>query len=254
MRIPALLLALATSTVALWACTSSSTSGNGPSPGCTDDTECADDEVCEDGECVEIGGDGSGHNGTTTSTGSSTGSGVPSSAKDICGDYLTCLAAAYPSGVAEALAAYGPEGSCWGGDPQIEEACGTACREQMKSWHDSAPESCPECFSSDDCAGGACDAGSCAGPALGVPGQDATCNVCRDEAVKDQCAQQAITCAQNESCVALATCLAHCESLESNCASNCFDQDSQGYSLYQDYYYCVACGVCYEQCPVCGLS
>lgn len=210
---------------------------------CTEDSECPDNKVCEDGRCVWWEG-GSGGAGSTSSSGSSTGSGmVTPDANALCEEYISCLAVVSPETVPQALEAFGPEGSCWSGDGDIEAACGQACAEGMKGYHYADPAACPECHVDADCPNGVCDAGSCA-YVLPVPDTSATCTACAETAAMGACSEQAYACASDPECVATADCFAACNG-DTVCAEQCPDPYATGYIYY---WYCTMCEQCIDQC------
>ncbi len=223
----------------LGACTQEEASGDSGNS-CTEDSECPDKKVCEEGRCVwwesttGSGGSGSG-------SGSSTGSGgVAPDASALCEEYLGCLAAVSPESVPDALAAFGPDGSCWSGGAEIEAACGQACAQGMKDYHYADATACPACHVDADCPNGVCAAGSC-GYVLPVPDTSATCAACVGPAALGPCSEAASACGQDPECVATADCFAVCNG-DVACAEQCPDPYATGYVYYW------ACTMC-EQCP-----
>jgi hypothetical protein len=237
-----LLLSLTGATV--FACESQSMSGSSKKK-CTDDTDCRTDQVCEEERCVAYdGSSGAGSGSTSGGSTTSTGSGMTPANDGLCADYLTCLATANPDALPEALTAYGPEGSCWQGGPEVQAACGTACFESMKSLHSYEPTLCFECYVDSDCGGGGtCESGSCAYSGIALPGADADCAECVNGSNAGNCQDYAQMCAQSEECMAAGVCAAACAPGD----YACYDQCNVFATGYWDYVNC-SCSSCYESC------
>lgn len=61
-----------------------------------------------------------------------------------CEDYLDCLEAVAPAEAEEAEEAYGNDGSCWGDDDDVAQACDQACEDLLAGLLDDNPEE-PAC-------------------------------------------------------------------------------------------------------------
>lgn len=132
--------------------------------------------------------------GTTTSAGSADETTAGATApQQACDRYIACVAAVDPSGVAEVVDGYGPEGTCW--TPQTLDVCEQACVDARRQLWEQFPEesACADCEVDADCPGSGfvCDVGAgtcvdcsdfdpCDPGVCGEPGPE--CNACRTSA------------------------------------------------------------------------
>lgn len=146
---------------------------------CLGDLQClseicvppADDDPAGDGGSpaadADAGGDGADDAGADGDGGDDDAgtSDAPSDDPTVCERLLGCLADTNPAALPEALAAYGPDGTCWA-DGSLTEVCITACAGLLGDYSRSTDaESCRECSVPADCSffdgGDHCLAGSC---------------------------------------------------------------------------------------------
>lgn len=155
--------------------------------------------------------------GTSSDAGSTAPTGdAPGSA---CNQYLTCVSAAAPSQFPTALAAYGPNGTCWSAGAQVAAQCETSCTAGMKeitttqfveqcgTGGDSVIGSAP----TPDADAGSSNSGSIAtgsGAGSGGTGSSSTetCNECANK----ECATPLDDCSLSENCTDTFTCIGKC--------------------------------------------
>ena len=247
LRLPALAL-LSFGALLGGACVGEHASG-GRADACTTDSECPEQKVCDEGQCVWWQAGPSGAGGGTSSSGS--GQLAPTSVA-LCEEYVACLAAVAPQAVPEALAAYGPDGSCWSGGSELAATCGTACEQSMKEYHDVDAVLCPECHIDADCGSGLCDTGTCY-QVLPVPDASPACTTCVAKAAIGACADAATQCAMEPLCLQTAECFATCTDPDS-CSKACPDPYASTYIVYWACTMCVECVDVCEQVPWCQLG
>jgi len=114
------------------------------------------------------GGSETGTGTTTDADPTTTGGTEPG--REICDDYLDCLAATVPEMLPSAQMGFGPMGTCWEGSPESIQQCIDACAGALDTLHMTYPDepACAECEDSPDCpVGERCTAGACNPPMCG---------------------------------------------------------------------------------------
>ncbi|MGH7285260.1 MAG: hypothetical protein ACRELY_27370 [Polyangiaceae bacterium] len=156
--------------------------------------------------------DGS-NGGSSAGSSDDTARGAGSSSDDAhagCDQYLKCVGDATPDALPVALQAYGPSGTCWGGDGSLDSVCENACKSSMAELHKMYP-SIASCGSATL---GGSDAGSTASAGLGL---DGACGACAESS----CSAPLDACENDTSCTSLVSCLQACAVGDDACKSTC---------------------------------
>lgn len=170
-------------------------------------------------------------------------------ARASCDAYLACLAKASPATFPAALAAYGPDGTCWRTDASATAAaCASACessREQLASSFPAVAE-CERPSAGDAGDGGRCAASErCA--AASTISVDA-CGRC-DSCGASACCAPATACANSSDCVALLRCFRGCGGRDAGagCAQQCVNTYSSAVSTWMPVQQCLTAS-CKAEC------
>jgi hypothetical protein len=136
---------------------------------CEGENQCVGDLECLSNVCVPMDSDtDTSSQGTAPASDDgtedgSTDAGSTTPDTSVCDRLLACISEVNPSAVPEAVAAYGPNGSCWS-DGSLIEVCLTACAGSLRDFSGYS-SACRECDVADDCtffeAGDRCLAGTC---------------------------------------------------------------------------------------------
>lgn len=124
-----------------------------------------------------------------------------------CDQYLRCVGDATPDALPIALQAYGPIGTCWGGDGSLESVCASACASSMAELHKLYP-------SVASCGSTLADGGMDGGSDLGLSG---ACESCAEA----QCSGPLNACESDANCTGFASCAEACAPEDNACVLAC---------------------------------
>jgi hypothetical protein len=164
-----------------------------------------------------------------------------STSQSLCTLYLSCVGDSDPDSLPEALAAYGPSGTCW----QTSETS-TVCAQACAAGIAQSDSSCTECNTDADCvaignAGTQGSSGFAEGPNVNDPDESpaiapgANAPICN--AGSCVCAPQLHSCSKDDDC-----CSGDCESGICTCPKGTAECNGLCYDLQTNIYNCGSCG------------